>query len=92
MTTKTAPKATPKATPKGEAKAEVEESTTISIKDLATRCNTSPKDFRRWLRSQTTNRAGKGGRWTFSPDNADELVERFNARKTKGTDPELIDD
>ena len=86
-TTKAAAKATAKATPEV-----AEEATTISVKELADRCGTTPKDFRRWLRNQTGDRAGKGGRWAFSPDNADALVTRFNDRKTKGTDPELNPD
>lgn len=57
---------------------EAEEVTTISAKELAARCNTDPKSFRRWLRRQTDNRAGKGGRWVFTADEADALVEAYN--------------
>lgn len=63
---------------------------TITATMLAERCNTTPKEFRRWLRTVTTNRAGRGGRWVFSTEVADALVAAFNARAAaKATVPEL---
>lgn len=58
---------------------EVEE-VTFSAKDLAAACGTDPKSFRRWLRSQTEERANKGGRWVFSEARFNELLEAFRAR------------
>lgn len=51
---------------------------------LATRCNTDPKMMRRFMRSLTDQRANKGGRWVLTPDGADEIVRRFETRKTSG--------
>lgn len=65
---------------------EAEEPTTITAKELASRCGTDPKAFRRWLRRQTDNRAGKGGRWTFDADEADRLVEAFNKTEAEVTE------
>lgn len=56
----------------------------ITPKDLATRCNTDPKTMRRFMRSLTDERANKGGRWVITPDVADEIVRRFESRKTAG--------
>lgn len=58
---------------------EVEETETLSAKEVASRCGITPKDFRRWLRTKTDQRAGRGGRWAFSPETADELVALFEA-------------
>jgi isopentenyldiphosphate isomerase len=67
---------------------EVTEPNTVSVKEIAERCETDPKSFRRWLRRQTDNRAGKGGRWAFSPEAADKLVEDFKAKdKAEETEP-----
>lgn len=53
--------------------------------DLAVRCGVSDKDFRRWLRSITPQRANKGGRWAFNAETADTLVARFATRKAEKT-------
>ena len=62
---------------------------TITAKQLATELGTDPKSLRRWLRSITTNRAGKGGRWVFDPDTVTELKAKYAERSSKGTKPEL---
>lgn len=54
------------------------EETTISAKALADELGIDPKAFRRWLRRHTENRAGKGGRWTFTPDQVEELKAAYN--------------
>lgn len=62
----------------------------ITVKDLCTELDADPKAFRRWLRTQTTDRAGRGGRWTFSPEVAAELKERYTNRSSNGgTEPSL---
>jgi len=63
----------------------------LSAKDLAAELGTDPKSFRRWLRSLTATRAGKGGRRVFDADAADQVRKAWNTRSTKGTTPELID-
>lgn len=63
----------------------------LSAKDLAAELGTDPKSFRRWLRSLTATRAGKGGRWVFDADAADQVRKAWNTRSTKGTTPELAD-
>lgn len=67
-----------------------DEATTITVKDLCEALDADPKSFRRWLRTQTTDRAGRGGRWTFSPEVADQLKERYAKRsEAKATEPTL---
>lgn len=53
---------------------------TFSAKDLAAECDTDPKTFRRWLRSQTSDRANKGGRWVFTAESKAEFVAAYKAR------------
>lgn len=57
---------------------------TISPKDFAELVGSDPKSVRRFLRSLTSDRANKGGRWEISTDDVDELTARWNAR-AKGT-------
>jgi hypothetical protein len=45
--------------------------------ELAAEIGTDPKTCRKFLRSLTPERAGKGGRWTIDPADADQLVEMF---------------
>lgn len=61
----------------------------ITVKDLCEALDAEPKSFRRWLRTQTTDRAGRGGRWVFSPEVAEQLKAAYNERSTKGTEPTL---
>lgn len=46
---------------------------TISAKAIAAELGIDPKSFRRWLRRQSDDRAGKGGRWNFTAERAEEL-------------------
>jgi hypothetical protein len=63
----------------------------LSAKDLAAELGTDPKSFRRWLRSLTSTRAGKGGRWVFDADAADQVRKAWTTRSTKGTTPDIAD-
>lgn len=84
--------ATPVADKETETKDEAAE-TTFSAKDLAAEAGTDPKTFRRWLRSQTPDRANKGGRWIFSEDTKADWLERYNNRgAARGTEAAASDD
>lgn len=65
---------------------------TFSAKDLAVACGTDAKSFRRWLRSQTEQRANKGGRWVFTAETKAAYIAAYAARATKGTEPTLPDE
>ena len=53
---------------------------TYTPKELAEACNTSPKNIRKYLRSLSDERAGRGGAWAIECD-IDEFVEAYeNAR------------
>lgn len=57
---------------------------TLTPKELALELGTDPKTCRKFLRSLTSDRAGKGGRWVIDANDLDALKERFaafNARK-----------
>lgn len=70
-----------------------EATATITVKALCEELNAEPKAFRRWLRNQTSDRAGKGGRWLFTEATAATTKERYaNRAAAKGTNPELDDD
>ena len=68
------------------------EVTTLSAKEMATELGTDPKAFRRFLRSLTEDRAGKGGRWIFDPTTADAVRTAWAAKSTKGTTPSISDE
>lgn len=57
---------------------------TITPKDFAELVGSDPKTVRRFLRSLTTARAEKGGRWEISTDDVPALTARWNER-AKGT-------
>ena len=63
----------------------------MTAKELAAELNVDPKVFRRFLRSRTDDRAGKGGRWIFDADAADAIRESWANRATKGTTPTLTE-
>ena len=65
---------------------------TMTAKELASELNTDPKSFRRFLRSRTDDRAGKGGRWVFDAEAADAIRKAWNERSTKGTTPTISED
>ena len=57
----------------------------MTPKELAAEFDTDPRTIRKFLRSLTTDRAGKGGRWEIDPADLDALRDRFdafNARRT----------
>lgn len=57
----------------------------MTPKELATELGTDPKTTRKFLRSLTTDRAGKGGRWVIEDSDLPILKERFanwNSRST----------
>ena len=57
----------------------------MTPKELANEFDTDPRTIRKFLRSLTTDRAGKGGRWEIDPADLDALRTRFdafNARRT----------
>ena len=56
---------------------EVPETNLLSAKEVASMLGISPKDFRRWLRTKVDERAGRGGRWAFSTETADQLVALY---------------
>lgn len=83
-------KKTTTATPVLEEVAETEE-LTFSAKEIATELNIDAKSFRRWLRSHTSDRANKGGRWIFTSESKAQVIAAYNA-KGAGTEPTLDTD
>lgn len=57
---------------------ETTEEVMISAKAIATELGIDPKSFRRWLRRNTEDRAGKGGRWNFTAEQAEELKAAYS--------------
>lgn len=58
--------------------------TTITPRDLAIMCETDPKTMRRFMRSMTDARVGKGGRWDIASSDVDAIVKAFASRKSSG--------
>lgn len=57
----------------------------MTPKEIAIEFDTDAKTIRKFLRSLTDDRAGKGGRWEIDADDLDELRTRFadfTARRT----------
>lgn len=50
--------------------------------EVAAEIGTDPKTFRKFLRSLTPNRAGKGGRWNIDASDVDALADRFQDWKS----------
>ena len=50
---------------------------TLTPKELAERWGTTPKAVRRFMRANTDDRAGKGGRWLLTEADADALEAKF---------------
>src|SRR5687767_352601 len=65
-----------------EATTEAAPAASFSPKDLALAVGSDPKTVRRWLRSLTTQRANKGGRWVLDAATFEELKDRWAARGT----------
>jgi hypothetical protein len=57
---------------------------TYTPKDLAKDLGITPKDFRRWLRTQTDERAGRGGTWSIDEATKDILLARYRAKPARG--------
>lgn len=72
------------------AEIEITEEVTFSAKDLAKELDIDAKTFRRWLRSQTTDRANKGGRWIFDFDSKAAFLAAY--RKVEDEAAVEIDD
>ena len=73
-------------------KAAPKEPVTLTAKEMAAELGTDAKTFRRWLRSRSDDRAGKGGRYTFDEATADAIRTAWAERSSKGTMPELKTD
>lgn len=58
---------------------------TMTPKEIAAALDTDPKTCRRFLRSLTTERAGKGGRWAIDASMIDEIADRFDAYRNRTT-------
>lgn len=59
-------------------------SDSITPNMLALECDTDPKTMRRFMRSLTTARASKGGRWEITSEDAAQIIAAFKSRKTSG--------
>lgn len=57
---------------------------TYTPKDLAVELGITPKDFRRWLRTQTDDRAGRGGTWSIDEETRILLLDAYRAKGPKG--------
>lgn len=75
---------------------EAQESATETVESIAAAVGATPKDVRRWLRAQTRGALGKagaadvlpgkGGRYAFTPSQAQAITALYGARKaTAGT-------
>ena len=59
---------------------------TMTPKELANELGTDPKTVRKFLRSLSSERPGKGGRWAISTADLDAIKTRFeNWNSTKAT-------
>lgn len=63
--------------------AEIEERTGVDV---------NPKSFRAFMRRQTDDRAGKGGRYALDRATADALIERWINGRSKGVNVVLKND
>lgn len=71
---------------------ETSEARTITPKDIANELNVDAKVLRSFIRSHTTNRAGKGGAWRFTANEADRIKRAFANRSTKRATAPAFDD
>lgn len=58
---------------------------TITPKEFAKRISADPKQVRKFMRSITPDRAGKGGRWEIQESQFDDLAARFAAFEKRNT-------
>lgn len=63
----------------------------MTPKELAIELGTDPKTARKFLRSLTTDRAGKGGRWIIDPADLDALKDRFANWNSRTTTTLILD-
>ena len=65
---------------------------TITPAMIAEELHVSPKALRSFVRSITSNSAGKGGAWRFTADEATMIKDRYTNRATnRATAPTFID-
>lgn len=57
----------------------------MTPKAIANEFDTTPKAVRKFLRSITDDRPGKGGKWEVEVDDIDALRERFEASTNRTT-------
>lgn len=50
---------------------------TITPNELAAEMNINPKSLRRFMRSLTDERAGRGNRWELTPEICEEIKTRY---------------
>lgn len=62
----------------------------MTPKELAAELNTDARTCRKFLRSLTDDRAGKGGRWIIDADDLDSLRDRFDAYNARRTTTLII--
>lgn len=61
---------------------EIPMNTRMTPTELADHLQVTPKEVRKFLRSITPDRAGKGGRWALDIQDLDMLTDRFRAWKS----------
>lgn len=67
-------------------------SDTLTPKELALLFGTTPKVVRKFLRSLTSERPGKGGRWVIQRSDLEALEARFENWNTRSATVLSIDD
>lgn len=55
--------------------------TRMTPTELADHLQVTPKEVRKFLRSITPDRAGKGGRWVLDIQDLDAITERYRSYK-----------
>lgn len=65
---------------------------TITPKELAQELETDPKTVRKFLRSISSERPNKGGRWAIPTEMVPELKERFASFGSRGATVLTLDD
>lgn len=74
--------------------------TTLSVKDIAEEIGTTGRLLRKFLRAEVTEAGGtvgedtpgKGRRYSFTRDEANDLIERYEVAMTSAEDEELEED
>lgn len=68
------------------------ETNSLTPKELALHLGSDPKTVRKFLRSLTTERPGKGGRWVIQRSDLEALEARFENWNTRSATVLSIDD